>query len=44
MPKLTHLVQLCRTNAFQKGVMNMGIKLYNKLSNKIGDVEKNGAV
>jgi hypothetical protein len=27
-------------NAFKKGVMNMGIKLYNKLSNNIREVEK----
>jgi hypothetical protein len=32
--------EFCRTNVFKKGVMNMGIKLYNKLSGKIREVEK----
>jgi hypothetical protein len=33
-------VQFCRTNARKKGVMNMGIRLYNKLPNKIREVEE----
>jgi hypothetical protein len=33
-------VQVCRTNALNKGVTNMGLKLYNKLPNKIRKVEK----
>jgi hypothetical protein len=33
-----------RTNALKKGVINMEIKLYNKLPNKIKEVEKNEAV
>jgi hypothetical protein len=33
--KLNLHVQFCRTNALKKGVMNMGIRLYNKLPNKI---------
>jgi hypothetical protein len=38
--KLNLRVQFCRTNALKKGVMNMEIKLYNKLPNKIMEVEK----
>jgi hypothetical protein len=37
MPKVE---PFCRTNALKKGVMNMSIKLYNKLPNKIREVEK----
>jgi hypothetical protein len=33
-------VQFCRTNALKKGVMNMGIKLYNHLPNKIREMKK----
>jgi hypothetical protein len=33
-------VQFCRTNALKKGVMSMGIKLYNKLPSEIREVEK----
>jgi hypothetical protein len=33
-------VQFCWTNVLKKGVMNMGIKLYNKLPNKIREMEK----
>jgi hypothetical protein len=38
--KLNIHVQFCRTNAPKKGVMNGGIKWYNKLPNKIREVEK----
>jgi hypothetical protein len=37
-------VEFCRANAFRKGVINMGIKLYNRLPNKIKEVGKNDAV
>jgi hypothetical protein len=37
MPKI---VQFCRTNVFKNGVMNMGIRLYNKIPNKIREVGK----
>jgi hypothetical protein len=33
-------VQSCGANALKKNVMYMGIKLYNKLPNKIRKVEK----
>jgi hypothetical protein len=33
-------VQFCRTNAYKKGILNMGIKLYNKVPNKFREVEK----
>jgi hypothetical protein len=32
--------QICRTNVSKNGVMNMGIKLYNKIPNKIREVGK----
>jgi hypothetical protein len=38
--KLNLHAQFCRTNSLKKGVMNMGLKLYNKLRNKIREVEK----
>jgi hypothetical protein len=38
--KLNFHVQFCRKNALKKGVMNMGIKLYNNLPNKFKEVEK----
>jgi hypothetical protein len=38
--KLNLHVQCCRTNALKKGVMNMGIKLYNHLPNEIREVER----
>jgi hypothetical protein len=38
--KLNLHVYFCRTNALKKGVMKMGIKLYNKLTNKIREVEE----
>jgi hypothetical protein len=36
--KLNLHVQFCRTNVSKNGVMNMGIKLYNKIPNKIREV------
>jgi hypothetical protein len=33
-------VQVCRTNFSKNGVMNMGVKLYNKIPNKISEVGK----
>jgi hypothetical protein len=36
--KFNFHVQFCRTNAVKKGVMNMGIYLYNKLEHKIREV------
>jgi hypothetical protein len=33
-------VPFCRTNALKKGVMNMGIKLYNQSPNEIREVEE----
>jgi hypothetical protein len=41
--KLNVTVQFCRKNAPKNCIMNMGIKLYNKLLNKIYQV-KNEAV
>jgi hypothetical protein len=38
--KLNLHVQFCRTNVSKNGVMNMGIKLYNKIPNKIWEVGK----
>jgi hypothetical protein len=38
--KLNLHVQFCRTNASKNGVMNMGIKLYNKIPNKLREVGK----
>jgi hypothetical protein len=33
-------VQFCRTTLFKNNVANMGIKLYNKLPNKVKKLEK----
>jgi hypothetical protein len=33
-------VQFCRINVLKNGMMNTGIKLYNKIPNKIREVEK----
>jgi hypothetical protein len=33
-------VQFCRTKVLKNGMLNMGIKLYNKIPNKIREVEK----
>jgi hypothetical protein len=38
--KLNLHVQFCRTNVFKNGVMNMGMRLYNKIPNKIREVGK----
>jgi hypothetical protein len=38
--KLNLPVQFCRTNVVKNGVMNMGIRLYNRITNKIREVEK----
>jgi hypothetical protein len=38
--KLYLHVQFCRTNVFKNGVMNMGIRLYYKILNKIKEVGK----
>jgi hypothetical protein len=38
--KLNLHVQFCRTNVVKNGVMNMGIRLYNRIPNKIREVEK----
>jgi hypothetical protein len=38
--KLNLHVQFCRTNVFKNGVMNMGIRLCNKIPNKIKEVRK----
>jgi hypothetical protein len=38
--KLNPHVQFCRTNVVKNGVMNMGIRLYNRIPNKIREVEK----
>jgi sulfur relay (sulfurtransferase) complex TusBCD TusD component (DsrE family) len=38
--KLNLHVQVCRTNALKKGVMNRGIKLYSHLPNIIREAEK----
>jgi hypothetical protein len=38
--KLNLHVQFCRTNVSKNGVMNMGIKLYNKIPNKIREIGK----
>jgi hypothetical protein len=35
-------VQFCTMNAFKKDIMNIGIKLCNKLQNNIREVEKWG--
>jgi hypothetical protein len=38
--KLNFRVQFCRTNVSKNCVMNMGIRLYNKIPNKIREVGK----
>jgi hypothetical protein len=38
--KLNLHVQFCRTNVSKNGVMNIGIRLYNKVPNKIREVGK----
>jgi hypothetical protein len=38
--KLNLHAQFCRTNVFKNGVMNMGIRLYNKIPIKIREVGK----
>jgi hypothetical protein len=38
--KLDLQVKFCRTNVLKKGVVNIGIKLHNKLSSQIREVEK----
>jgi hypothetical protein len=38
--KLNLHVQFCRANVFKNGVMNMGIRLCNKILNKIRKVGK----
>jgi hypothetical protein len=38
--KLNLHVQFCRTDVFKNGVVNAGIKLYNRLPNQIGKLEK----
>jgi hypothetical protein len=38
--KLNLYVQFCRTNVLENDVMNMGIRLYNKIPNKIREVGK----
>jgi hypothetical protein len=38
--KLNLHVQFCRTNVSKNGAMNMGIRLYNKMPNKIRGVRK----
>jgi hypothetical protein len=38
--KLDLHVQFCRTTVFKDNVVNVGIKLYNKLPNKITKLEK----
>jgi hypothetical protein len=38
--KLNLHVQFCSTNVSKNGVMNMGIRLYNKIPNKIMEVRK----
>jgi hypothetical protein len=38
--KLNLHVQFCRTNVVKNGVVNMGIRLYNRIPNKIREVEK----
>jgi hypothetical protein len=38
--KLNLYVQFCRTNVTKNGVINMGIKLYNKIPNTIREVRK----
>jgi hypothetical protein len=38
--KLNLYVQFCRTNAYGNGVMNMEIKLYNNIPNKIREIGK----
>jgi hypothetical protein len=38
--KLNLHVQFCRTIVSKNGVMNMGIRLYNKIPNKIREVGK----
>jgi hypothetical protein len=40
--KLNFHVQFCRTNVYKNDVMNMGIRLYNKVPNKIREVGKMG--
>jgi hypothetical protein len=42
--KLNFHVQFCRTNALKKGEINMGIKLYNILPNKIREEKKRGSL
>jgi hypothetical protein len=38
--KLDLHIQFCRTTLFKNNVANVGIKLYNKLPNKIKELEK----
>jgi hypothetical protein len=38
--KLNLHVQFCRTNVMKNSVMNMGIRLYNRIPNKIREIEK----
>jgi hypothetical protein len=38
--KLNLHAQFCRTNVSKNGVINIGIKLYNKIPNKIREVRK----
>jgi hypothetical protein len=38
--KLNFHVQFCRTNVFKNGVMNIGIRLHNKIPSKIRKVGK----
>jgi hypothetical protein len=40
MNQLNLHVQFCRTNVVKNGVMNMGIRLYNRIPNKVREVEK----
>lgn len=40
MVKVERSFQFYRTDALKKGVMNFGIKLYNKLPNKSKEVKK----
>jgi hypothetical protein len=38
--KLNLHVQFCRINVFKNGVMNMGMRLYNKIPKKIRELGK----
>jgi hypothetical protein len=42
--KLNLHVQFCRTNVVKNGIMNMGIRLYNRIPNKIREVKKNETI